>query len=529
MLYTGYGKRSEKTPQTEPIPGKEMVKNNAGGFSFAIDDHGRLLRFLILGSASSTYYASQRTLTKDNLGIIEKMLAAGQGRDVVSTIVEVSQAGRASSNDPALFALARCAAADDIEVRRAAYAALPQVARIGTHLLHFVMYVKQFRGWSRGLRKAVSRWFTNMPERKLSYQLVKYQSRDGYSKRDVLRLAHPKAPNNIYNDIFHWVTQGCDEPGAALQIIRAFEKAKHITSDTEMASLIRKYELPREAIPTHFLNSVTVWQALLETMPMEAMLRNLATMTRVGLIKALGRETKEIAERLRDGEVIRKARLHPIKVLTALITYESGSGVRGQNTWTPVQQIVDALNDAFYLSFGNVTPTGKNILIALDVSGSMGCGSVGNIPGLTPRVASAAMALVTASVESSHIMGFSHELVEIPISPKQRLDTVVKIIDGVQMGYTDCALPMIYAMKHNLEVDAFVVYTDSETYFGSIHPTQALQLYRRKTGIPAKLIVVGMVSNGFSIADSNDAGMLDIVGFDSSAPEIMSHFIAGEI
>jgi 60 kDa SS-A/Ro ribonucleoprotein len=76
-----------------------------------------------------------------------------------------------------------------------------------------------------------------------------------------------------------------------------------------------------------------------------------------------------------------------------------------------------------------------------------------------------------------------------------------------------------------VEADAFIVYTDSETWFGQIHPVQALQEYRRKTGIPAKLIVVGMVSNHFSIADPNDAGMLDVVGFDTAVPQVMSDFI----
>lgn len=75
-----------------------------------------------------------------------------------------------------------------------------------------------------------------------------------------------------------------------------------------------------------------------------------------------------------------------------------------------------------------------------------------------------------------------------------------------------------------IDVDTFVIYTDSETWYGDIHPAQALTNYREKTGIDAKLIVVGMVANEFSIADPNDAGMLDIVGFDTAAPAIMTEF-----
>lgn len=43
------------------------------------------------------------------------------------------------------------------------------------------------------------------------------------------------------------------------------------------------------------------------------------------------------------------------------------------------------------------------------------------------------------------------------------------------------------------------------------------------------MVVVGMTSNGFSIADPNDAGMLDVVGFDSAAPALIADFSAGRV
>jgi 60 kDa SS-A/Ro ribonucleoprotein len=67
--------------------------------------------------------------------------------------------------------------------------------------------------------------------------------------------------------------------------------------------------------------------------------------------------------------------------------------------------------------------------------------------------------------------------------------------------------------------------TDNETWAGAVHPVQALRQYRERTGIAAKLVVVGMVSNGFSIAEPNDAGMLDVVGFDAAAPAVIADFI----
>ncbi len=106
-----------------------------------------------------------------------------------------------------------------------------------------------------------------------------------------------------------------------------------------------------------------------------------------------------------------------------------------------------------------------------------------------------------------------------------RLDDAVCAVSGLKFGGTDCALPMLYALERRLPVDAFVVYTDSETWAGSIHPVQPLRQYRERTGIAAKLVVVGLVSNGFSIADPNDAGMLDVVGFDTASPAVIADFI----
>ena len=83
---------------------------------------------------------------------------------------------------------------------------------------------------------------------------------------------------------------------------------------------------------------------------------------------------------------------------------------------------------------------------------------------------------------------------------------------------------MLYARAIEREVDTFVVYTDSETRVGDVHPVQALRDYRAASGIDARLVVVGLASNGFSIADPADAGMLDVVGFDTATPQLIADF-----
>ena len=523
------------TPQSEPMPGTAQVANSAGGFSFAVDAWTQLRRFLILGSEGGSYYASERKLTAENANAVFACLDL-DGARVVREIVEISQSGRAPKNDAALFALAVAASCDNDQTRRLALDALPLVARTGTHLFHFTAFADAQRGWGRGLRGAVARWYGEKSPRDLTFQTLKYQARDGWSHRDLLRLSHPTPRSDEQQIVFHWATQGWPGVGSevhpveAVQMLWAFETLKRADDAARVAELVREFGLPREAIPTQFLNSVEVWEALLDNMPMTALVRNLATMTKIGLLTATSEATQKVVAQLNDAERLRRARVHPIAVLSALKTYAGGRGVRGSATWNPVGKITDALDGAFYASFGAIEPSGKRHLLALDVSGSMEFSTIAGVPGLTPRVAAGAMAMVTGAVENgTEYVAFSHELVSVDLSHRRRLDDVLKQLSSIPMGATDCALPMLWAAKNKREIDVFVVYTDSETWFGTIHPLQALRQYREKMGIDAKLIVVGMVANEFSIADPNDAGMLDVVGFDTAAPNVMSDFARGNV
>ena len=519
------------TPQTQAIPGREaeMTKNSAGGFSFMLGDFARLDRFLVLGADGGSYYAGEQELTVENAQCVLRCLKE-DGARTVARIVEISDGGRAPKNDPALFALALAASCDDLDTRRVALAALPKVARIPTHLFHFAKYVQAQRGWGRALRRTIGAWYDGQPVDRLAYQVSKYQQRDEWSNRDLLRLSHPKSDDPVRKGVYDWICRGGDTLAldACPEIIKAYERLKKEPSVEMAVRAIRENGLPRECIPTELLNSPEVWKALLEDMPLTALIRNLGKMTSIEVLKPLSSEVTQIVGTLTNPDQLRRARIHPLSVLMALKTYAQGHGDKGSLVWKPVGPIMDALDEAFYLSFKAVEPTGKRILLACDVSGSMGAGRVGGTS-VTPREATAALALVTASIEKNyHIMGFSHALVPLNITPKMRLDTVVRYMAQIPFGGTDCALPMRYAAEHSLEVDAFVVLTDSETWAGSAgHPVQALQAYRRKTGIPAKLAVVGMVSNGFTLADPNDMGMLDMVGFDSAGPAILGDFIRG--
>jgi 60 kDa SS-A/Ro ribonucleoprotein len=527
----------KKTKQSQPIPSREkdMARNNAGGVAFKADSFVRLERFLILGSEGGTYYVGESDLTKQNVDNVRACIYE-DGLRTVKTITDISTAGRAPKNDPALYALALAASfGGDLKVREAALAALPTVARIGTHLFQFCAFIDTMRGWGPALRRAIAQWYLEKPTDKLAYQLVKYQSRNGWSHRDVLRLSH--APSKSV--LIRWATCGEVGPrdfkgpkqrvyGPALgelpELIQAVEQAKR-ADEKGIIGLIRDHGLTREMIPTEHQKSPAVWEALLQKMPMTAMIRTLGRMGAIGLLAPLSNASRQIVAQLGNRELLRKSRVHPIQVLSALLTYGAGHGQKGSLAWTVVPQVVDALNDAFYAAFENTEPTGKRFYLGIDVSGSMAGGVVAGIEGLTPNMGAAAMAMLVARTEPNYFIGgFSHSFVDLGISKSDRLDTAMRKCQR-DFGGTDCAVAIRHALSKKYPVDCFVVITDGETWAGNQHTSQALQDYRNKSGVDSKLVVINMVANRTSLADPKDPGSLDVVGFDASVPAIISGFL----
>jgi 60 kDa SS-A/Ro ribonucleoprotein len=524
-----------------------MVANSAGGAAYPVDDWKRLERFLILGSEGGSYYASERALTRENAGSVQACLDA-DGVRAVDMIVAISDSGRAPKNDPAIFALAIAAAHEREEVRAAALAALPKICRTGTHLFQFAESVNEMRGWGRGLRRAVAQWYLDKPVEALALQAVKYKQREGWSHRDLMRLAHPQVGDAeaARRALFDWICGREAAQDALPALARANDAAQSAETAEAIAALVREAGLPREAVPPEWQNERAVWDALLRDMPMTAMIRTLNRMTSAGLLAPMSEAARFVTERLQDARALAKARVHPLALLIAQATYAGGRGLKGKLAWEPVREIVDALDRAFYLAFETVVPSRQRLLLAIDVSGSMDAGRIADTA-LTPRQGAAAMALVTVATEArTHCVAFSAAgpqawaspaasryagctdgLSPLPLSPQQRLDDVAARMRALPFGGTDCALPMLYALERDLKVDGFVIYTDSETWAGAVHPVEALRRYRSEMNIPAKLVVVGMVANRFTIADPSDAGTLDVVGFDTATPAVIADFLRG--
>ena len=566
--------------QTEPTEssGVSTSTNNAGGQSFLVTRTQMFLRFLILGSDKPQYYVSDKENNLEHLTNILMMIEEGDGLKMVQTMVDVSLNARAPKQTYTFIALSICSLNDDLELKKAANEAVLKICRIPTHLFEYLdlrekisLKLKKTTGWGKAHRKIVGRWYNEhrgSNELELVRSCTKYSNRHGYTHRDALRLCHSKPNSGARKIIYSYLTKGFEDSVTVsksltekslpkdsllkitevLDHIIAVEDAKALKPNehSKMCELIMKHRLVREHVPSDLLNSKEVWTELLKNMPLTALIRSLSKISSLG-IPDDEEQCKKIVEKIDEKENIERSKIHPIQIMVAHLTYSAGQGNKGSLKWSPNAKITSALDSAFELAFKNVIPSNKRILNAIDVSGSMTarCNGGSGMP-ITCHQGAAVMALMMARKEPfCHSVSFSvnyastnrygettstNVLKELPLRKETTLKEAFGITQDMDFGMTDCALPIIYALEKKMEIDTFIIYTDSETYYGKIHPFEALKKYRKEMNLPdAKLVVMGMQSNGFSIADPTDKGMMDVVGFDSATPQIVSEFSAGKI
>lgn len=508
-----------------------LVPNNGGGLSYTISDSDRLTRFLVLGVDGGTFYASEKNFTAKNVSWLESLIQRSP-QLVLDIVLDVSTNGRAYRNSGAIFTLALMLNKAPDDFKQKVVDAVPQVARTATMVYELAQYIENMGGWGRAKRRAIANWFSSKTPDQLAYQAVKFRQRNGWTLRDLMRLSHPVGiDQNVGNFILgkEYFTEGDS-------ILRGFKMMQAVHSVDGVINVLNSFpNLPWETIPTEFLKDPQVWKTLFynNSLNGQALIRNIVRLSRNGAFSDVT-FAQDYAQRMVDEEMIRKTRLHPMQYLLAGITYDKGQRVRGSETryyysdsmrskdWTTNKYITSALNEGFYLAFANVTPVGEPISIGVDVSGSMSWGlSVG--ADVTPAEGAAAMAVVLARSEPYvEIFGFASTLKDLKITDKDDLNSVLQKTRNQNFGATNPSL----LMKKSSGIDHFVVITDNEVNSGSNLATE-VQRYRARTGRKGTMTVMGMTATEFSLADPNDSKMLDVVGFDSAAPKVVTDFMKG--
>lgn len=484
---------------------------------FVIDDWKQFQRFLIMGSESSVYQpaASLEALACQSL---HNLLDTCGPQAILEEILRVSEEGLAPKQSFGLWALAQLLP----HHKEAVMKALPRIARTFSTLAEFLNSAKTANTltWGSTVRRGMEAWLNSYKPQELAYQFTKYRNRKGFTPADVLRLTHPKpAPNSPAHLVYAHATQhpapshSQEHPQLAAYLAAA-DTLRRTTDPEVAAALIRAHHFNWEHVgQQQLLKDARIWKAILDIgMPYTALIRNLRRL--LSILNNDHNALSQITDKLTNEDAIKHSRCHPIQILQALRAIPDAPSA-----------FTTALNTAFDKSFKNIEPTNQRFLLAIDVSGSMHSTPCAGMRTLTAAEAAAATALAFMRREPFVVpMAFSNSFMEFPISSHMSLAQVISEMFKLPFSNTDCSAPMRYALEKKLVVDTFIVITDNETNCNKEPPAQVLRTYREQVHSAAKLVVLATSATNISIADPQDAGMLDIAGMDSSVFQVLHQF-----
>jgi 60 kDa SS-A/Ro ribonucleoprotein len=539
------------TPQSRPLPGREkdMVRNAAGGYVFRKDDWRKVEDFLILGVSGGTFYISEDKLATDNIGWLEAAVTI-DGPRLVQLIRDIatSRPSRAMKPRPYIFALALAYAQGNAGTRVLVRESFKDVVRTTDHLAMFFGYYKNLRAQpgrggagtkfvsGRGLRTALSSWFSGdldgVTVKSLKGQQRKTPQGEDMRLQDIIRLTHPAGETDGHKALLRWLA-GRDPENAGREtvpVLDTYLQAQDLKTEREAAKFIALHEqFPWEFVPSR-LRKREVWEVLAPRIGMTALIRNLALMTRLGVLTPLGDTTQIVAHRLTNQDALIKARVHPADIWLAMQVYQSGSSQPNpradRETWTPVPAIAAALSEAFELSFGAAEPSGKKLLVAVDSSGSMTLPvyASGSLLG-SAFECGLAMAVILSRIEgdNAHVILADTVVHASQITRHSRLKDITRMRPNG--GGTDLSVPYAWAARQRMPVDGFVILSDMESWAGWLHCVQAYAQYMRTMNRTPRNVAVAMCPSGYTIADPGDENTLQVAGFDASLPRLITGFV----
>jgi 60 kDa SS-A/Ro ribonucleoprotein len=518
MYDLGKFSKSYRTPVSKQVR-PDQTQNEAGGYVFQASDWDRFERFLILGVVGDTLYMGKEQQLDESLGLLVGLAKSGMALRMLERAAAVSTSGVALKNEPAIVVLAVVMA----QFPRLAEDYVLTICRTGTHILHLASYVDRLRGgsWGRAIRRAIGKWYTSQPVDKVAFQVAKYQNRDGWTHKDVLRLSHVSPGlSEDRQALFTWIVKG-ETSTETPEVILGMEAAKIASEPSTIVGLIDKCNLSREMLPTKFLTEREVIEALIDGMPATALLRNLGNYAAAGLHEP-GQKVREVTiARLTDVEYLKRNRVHPLQVAVAARMYNRGAGLLGHKTWDASGKVQDALDEAFELSFTTANRTGKRFIVAVDVSGSMrGADAVPGV--LSAAQAAALMAYSILRLEETTLITFDTQAKEATFGKRTGITSVMDAFNE-RGGGTDISSVFRYAHQRKLQADAIVVLTDMQTWAGP-HPFQELERYRKMAG-PVKVVTACVTPNRHTIKPPDDPLTLDTVGFEADLLNVVQTFI----
>ncbi|MEG6570621.1 TROVE domain-containing protein [Thermoanaerobacterium thermosaccharolyticum] len=374
-----------------------------------------------------------------------------------------------------------------------------QVILIPSDLQDFMVILEGLgRGQGgRAVKRQAAQFLNSVSE----YWAIKYNGRGrGYSLGDIVKTVHPKPISDKQKAIFAYLV-GKEYDKTQVMQISAYEALKKATNTKEQIALIQEGRLPHEVVTGVIKPDKEIWNAILHQMPIFALLRNLNTLDRAGVLDENREYIKSV---LNDPERLAKSKILPFRFVTAFHQVEKA--------W-----VKDILRQAVELTFDNLPDIPGKTAVFLDVSGSM--------EGEYLCIGSVfALALYKKTQGKGIFWTFDTEVYD----PQPSMyDSILTQAERIKAGGgTDTGAPVEKLRKDNIYVDNIIIITDEQQNTGSPFYKE-LEKYRRSINPNTKAFIIDIAPYRSAMIPPTDKNAHYIYGWSETVLEYIAMSIKG--
>jgi 60 kDa SS-A/Ro ribonucleoprotein len=271
------------------------------------------------------------------------------------------------------------------------------------------------------------------------------------------------------------------------------------------------------------------WQQIARNASWTMTRMNLNTFVRQGVF-----EDKDligvIANRLKNANLIEKAKVFPYQLLTAWISI----------TDEVPRPVKDALQDAMEIAIRNVPQINGQVYVFPDVSGSMHSPVTGHRAGSTTAakcidVAALVAAAVMRSNPDTIVVPFSDRVTPCQLNPRDTVMTNAEKLMKLPSGGTNCSLPLKHLNETKAKGDLIIYVSDNESWIDSNrhygYGTQATETMKewmafQQRNPQAKMICIDIQPNG-TTQGKERSDIINVGGFSDHVFQLIADVAGG--
>ena len=494
------------------VPATDAL-NEARAPAYKLTPKHQLAQYAATGCLNSTFYASADEQLTKVLELCEQVDA----QFIARAALYARQRGH-MKDVPALL----CAVLAKKDARLLA-GVFPRVVDSGKMLRNFVQIVRSGAAGRKSLgtapKRMVREWLEARDESAVFAASVGQQP----SLADVIKMSHPRPSTKTREALYGYLVGRDHDPRMLPLVVQQFEAFK-------AGEALEVPDVPFQMLTALPLSDAD-WRTIARRAPWQMTRMNLNTFARHKVFDEPGLP-ELIAARLRDPELIKKARVFPYQLMAAYASADGG-----------VPAVVrEALQDAMEAATLNVPKVEGKVYVLPDISGSMHSPVTGYRKGSTTSVRCIDVAaLVAATIlrknAEAEVIPFESKAVEVRLNPRDSVMTNAEKLARLPAGGTNCSAPLRLLNKRGARGDLVVYVSDQESWvdapqygrFGGSRTETMFEWSRfRMRNHGARLVCIDLQPYGTTQAVERE-DILNVGGFSDRVFETLADFAAGRL